>query len=177
MIGGHAHQPPLLPPAILPLARLHSPLLRRLALHGDHERPAEAAEGPRCRQGVPSRLPVRLASSEPQKSKSAARKREAAIKKPRRAEKDRLVASGDGPGIFLSLSLLPHSPPAHAQRDFPADRPTEGTHPCWPTGDAGWLPREASKPETRAFLFGNHTFVSHSSSSCRRLRIERLESF
>jgi putative endonuclease len=41
-----------------------------------------------------SRLPVQLAYSEPQKSKSAALKREAAIKKMRRAEKDRLVASG-----------------------------------------------------------------------------------
>ena len=39
-----------------------------------------------------SRLPVALAYSEPQKSKSAALKREAAIKKLRRAEKDRLVA-------------------------------------------------------------------------------------
>ncbi len=39
-----------------------------------------------------SRLPVRLAFSEPQKSKSAALKREAAIKRLRRAEKDRLVA-------------------------------------------------------------------------------------
>jgi putative endonuclease len=41
-----------------------------------------------------SRLPVRLAYSEPQKSKSAALKREAAIKRLRRAEKDRLVATG-----------------------------------------------------------------------------------
>ncbi len=39
-----------------------------------------------------SRLPVRLAYSEPQKSKSAALKREAAIKRLRRAEKDRLLA-------------------------------------------------------------------------------------
>ena len=39
-----------------------------------------------------SRLPVALAYSEPQKSKSAALKREAAIKRLRRAEKDRLVA-------------------------------------------------------------------------------------
>jgi len=41
-----------------------------------------------------SRLPVRLAYSEPQKSKSAALKREAVIKRLRRAEKDRLVARG-----------------------------------------------------------------------------------
>lgn len=39
-----------------------------------------------------SRLPVALAYNEPQKSKSAALKREAAIKKLRRAEKDRLLA-------------------------------------------------------------------------------------
>jgi predicted GIY-YIG superfamily endonuclease len=39
-----------------------------------------------------SRLPVRLAYSEPQRSKSAALKREAAIKRLCRAEKDRLVA-------------------------------------------------------------------------------------
>ena len=39
-----------------------------------------------------SRLPVRLAYSEPQRSKSAALKREAAIKGLRRAEKDWLVA-------------------------------------------------------------------------------------
>jgi len=39
-----------------------------------------------------SRLPVRLAHSEPQKSKSAALKREAAIKRLRRPEKDRLLA-------------------------------------------------------------------------------------
>jgi putative endonuclease len=41
-----------------------------------------------------SRLPVRLAYSEPQKSKSAALKREAAIKRLRRSEKNRLVARG-----------------------------------------------------------------------------------
>ncbi len=41
-----------------------------------------------------SRLPVKLAYSEPQKSKSAALKREAVIKGLRRAEKDRLVARG-----------------------------------------------------------------------------------
>jgi predicted GIY-YIG superfamily endonuclease len=41
-----------------------------------------------------SRLPVKLAYSEPQRSKSAALKREAAIKRLRRAEKDRLVARG-----------------------------------------------------------------------------------
>ena len=40
-----------------------------------------------------SRLPVSLAYTEPQKSKSAALKREAAIKGLRRAEKDRLVAN------------------------------------------------------------------------------------
>jgi predicted GIY-YIG superfamily endonuclease len=40
-----------------------------------------------------SRLPVRLAHSEPQKSKSATLKREAAIKRLRRPEKDRLVVS------------------------------------------------------------------------------------
>jgi predicted GIY-YIG superfamily endonuclease len=39
-----------------------------------------------------SRLPVRLAYSEHQRSKSAALKREAAIKGYRRAEKERLVA-------------------------------------------------------------------------------------
>ena len=39
-----------------------------------------------------SRLPVRLVMSEPQRSKSAALKRELAIKRLRRAEKDRLVA-------------------------------------------------------------------------------------
>jgi predicted GIY-YIG superfamily endonuclease len=38
-----------------------------------------------------SRLPVKLAYTEPQKSKSAALKREAAIKRLCRAEKDRLV--------------------------------------------------------------------------------------
>jgi putative endonuclease len=41
-----------------------------------------------------SRLPVKLVYSEPQKSKSAALKREAAIKRLRRVEKDRLVATG-----------------------------------------------------------------------------------
>ena len=39
-----------------------------------------------------SRLPVSLAYSEPQRSKTAALKREAAIKGLRRAEKDRLLA-------------------------------------------------------------------------------------
>lgn len=39
-----------------------------------------------------SRLPVALAYTEPQKSKSAALKREAAIKSLRRAEKERLLA-------------------------------------------------------------------------------------
>lgn len=41
-----------------------------------------------------SRLPVSLAYTEPKRSKSAALKREAAIKKLRRAEKERMVASG-----------------------------------------------------------------------------------
>jgi predicted GIY-YIG superfamily endonuclease len=41
-----------------------------------------------------SRLPVTLAYSEPQPTKSRALKREAAIKKLRRAEKERLVARG-----------------------------------------------------------------------------------
>ena len=43
-----------------------------------------------------SRLPVRLAYSEPQRSKSAALKREVAIKTLRRAEKERLVARKPG---------------------------------------------------------------------------------
>ena len=41
-----------------------------------------------------SRLPVRLAYTESTKSKSAALKREAAIKRLRRAEKERLVGTG-----------------------------------------------------------------------------------
>lgn len=41
-----------------------------------------------------SRLPVKLAYSEQKQTKSAALKREAAIKKLRRAEKERLIASG-----------------------------------------------------------------------------------
>jgi predicted GIY-YIG superfamily endonuclease len=40
-----------------------------------------------------SRLPVKLSYSEPQKSQSAALKREATIKRLSRAEKDRLLAS------------------------------------------------------------------------------------
>jgi predicted GIY-YIG superfamily endonuclease len=40
-----------------------------------------------------SRLPVKLAYTEPQRSKSAALKREAAIKQLRRAEKERLVVA------------------------------------------------------------------------------------
>ena len=44
-----------------------------------------------------SRLPVTLAYSEPQRSKSAALKREAAIKRLRRAEKDRLLAGPQKP--------------------------------------------------------------------------------
>ncbi len=47
-----------------------------------------------------SRLPVRLVYSEPQRSKSAALKREAAIMKPRRRVRRR---NGDLPGVFLSL--------------------------------------------------------------------------
>lgn len=41
-----------------------------------------------------SRLPVKLAYTEPQRSKSAALKREAAIKGLRRAEKERLIWNG-----------------------------------------------------------------------------------
>ena len=41
-----------------------------------------------------SRLPVALAYSEPQKSKSSALKREAAIKRLRREQKEKLVAAG-----------------------------------------------------------------------------------
>ena len=43
-----------------------------------------------------SRLPVAVAYTEPQKSKSGALKREAAIKRLRRAAKNRLVAAGGG---------------------------------------------------------------------------------
>jgi putative endonuclease len=46
-----------------------------------------------------SRLPVTLAYTEPQKSKSAALKREAAIKRLRRGEKDRLVAGPQNPPV------------------------------------------------------------------------------
>ncbi len=45
-----------------------------------------------------SRLPVSLAYTEPKRSKSAALKREAAIKKLRRNEKERLVRSPQTPG-------------------------------------------------------------------------------
>jgi predicted GIY-YIG superfamily endonuclease len=45
-----------------------------------------------------SRLPVNLVYSEPQKSKSAALKREAAIKRLRRTEKERLVDTARVPG-------------------------------------------------------------------------------
>lgn len=41
-----------------------------------------------------SRLPVKLAYSEKKRTKSAALKREAAIKKLRRAQKERVIASG-----------------------------------------------------------------------------------
>jgi len=43
-----------------------------------------------------SRLPVALAYTEPQKSKSAALKREAAIKRLRRVEKERLIGIRTG---------------------------------------------------------------------------------
>jgi putative endonuclease len=46
-----------------------------------------------------SRLPVALDYTEPQKSKSAALKREAAIKRLTRAEKDRLVVKGTTPRV------------------------------------------------------------------------------
>jgi putative endonuclease len=57
-------------------------LPKRLKTHGD----GKASKYTR------SRLPVALAYSEPQRSKSAALKREAAIKRLRRPEKNRLVA-------------------------------------------------------------------------------------
>ena len=59
-------------------------LPKRLKAHAA----GKASRHTRCR------LPVALAYSEPQKSKSAALKREAAIKTLRRAEKERLVAKG-----------------------------------------------------------------------------------
>jgi putative endonuclease len=58
-------------------------LPRRLAAH---------AAG-RASRYTRSRLPVTLIHTEPQASKSAALKREAAIKRLRRAEKDRLLAA------------------------------------------------------------------------------------
>ena len=54
----------------------------------------KAHAGGKASRYTRSRLPVALAYSEPQKSKSAALKREAAMKRLRRAEKERLVASG-----------------------------------------------------------------------------------
>ena len=47
----------------------------------------------RAPQYTRSRLPVKLAYSEPQRSKSAALKREAAIKKLRRPQKDQLLSA------------------------------------------------------------------------------------
>ncbi len=46
-----------------------------------------------------SRLPVTLAYSEPQKSKSAALKREAVLKRLRRAEKEKLVVGPQKPAL------------------------------------------------------------------------------
>ncbi len=82
-------------PPYLPLARLPPALLGRLALHGHHERlpkRLQAHAAGRASKYTRSRLPVRLAYQEAQRSKSAALKPEAAIKGLRRAEKERLVA-------------------------------------------------------------------------------------
>ena len=57
-----------------------------------HQRLKAHASGKASRY-TRSRLPVALAYTEPQKSKSQALKREAAIKKLRRAEKERMVAT------------------------------------------------------------------------------------
>jgi predicted GIY-YIG superfamily endonuclease len=58
-----------------------------------------------------SRLPVKLVYSEPKRSKSAALKRELAIKKLRRAEKDRLVVSGLHFKDILRVTAITHQPP------------------------------------------------------------------
>ncbi len=58
----------------------------------DLPRRLEAHTAGKASKYTRSRLPVRLAYQEAQRSKSAALKREAAIKRLRRAEKDRLVA-------------------------------------------------------------------------------------
>jgi len=62
-----------------------------------------------------SRLPVTLAYAEPQPTKSAALKREAAIKWLRRAHKERLVTQPRQPKPKTSLSQPPNALPFSAQ--------------------------------------------------------------
>ena len=64
----------------------------RSAVANDLSKRLKAHNAGKASKYAQSRLPVALAYSEPQRSKSAALKREAAIKTLRRAEKDRLVA-------------------------------------------------------------------------------------
>ena len=99
-------------------AGITNDLVKRLKAHSA----GRASKYTRCR------LPVRLAYSEPQKSKSAALKREAAIKRMRRAEKDRLLASSppasipnpvpDQPDATLENGLVVFTAAYHLRRGF-----------------------------------------------------------
>jgi len=69
----------------------------------DLPRRLEAHAAGRASRYTRSRLPVTLAYTEPQRTKSAALKREAVIKRLRRAEKDRLIGQVDRKVVRKSL--------------------------------------------------------------------------
>ena len=89
MIATHA-RPPLDPHWLVYLLRCSDSSLYT-GITNDLPKRLKAHSAGKASKYTRSRLPVALAYSEPQRSKSAALKREAAIKKPHRAQKDRLL--------------------------------------------------------------------------------------
>lgn len=90
MIATHA-RPPIDPRWLVYLLRCSDGSLYT-GITNDLPKRLKAHAADKASRYTRSRLPVRLAYSEPQRSKSAALKREVAIKRLRWAEKDRLVA-------------------------------------------------------------------------------------
>ena len=129
-------------PPLLSLTRLPAALLRRLPVLRDHQRPPQAAERPRCRQGFevhaqPASRDTRLQRAHEDQvggPEAGGSHQEAAPGRERQVGGETVTGRG-----YSYLYARPHLPPAHAHAHKLARRPPEASHPGWLPVDAGWL--------------------------------------
>ena len=129
-------------PPLLSLTRLPAALLRRLPVLRDHQRPPQAAERPRCRQGFevhaqPASRDLGLQRVTEVKiggPEAGGSHQEAAPGRERQVGGETVTGRG-----YSYLYARPHLPPAHAHAHKLARRPPEASHPGWLPVDAGWL--------------------------------------